>query len=599
MHEESGLGDRWRRRARNRAAGLPSDRPRQVSLEGTQRVIPTWTDPLAARASKPIGGPLGRHAAVGTHWFFSPLRVALLLAVIALMFGWFGKAACIQQWENEDGALGLDWRSGRPYVAMCYSDVVPLYGAERLDRDDFFVYRDGWLELTTPGGGDTSVTLLATGEDFRVAGISDPITAEAADGEQFQLAPGDRVRPLDGGQLRLPDGRTVSLGASDELRFMEYPPLTGLFQWVNAKLTDLWLTGVDAGLLPGAIPVAVYFNITALFLAFAWLTTVWAVAQTARRRPWDAVLVAISPLVLVHAFTNFDTLATAACAAAILAWSRRRPVLAGVLIGVGGALKLYPLFLLGPLLVLCIRAGKMRSWRATGFASLVTLLVINLPLALLFPHGWREFLRLNAERGMDPDSIYNVISTFTGWSGFDGQLAHNETPVGLNLFTGVVFLLCCAAIAYVALSAPRRPRLAQLAFLVVAAFLLTNKVWSPQFSLWLVPLAVLALPHWRLLLGWMVIDALVWVPRMFFYLGPDQKGLPEEWFLGTVVVRDLAVLGLCALVIRQIYRPSKDLVRSTGEDDPAGGVLDRARDARVLPSPRQRRDSRKNAMSSA
>src|SRR5699024_8207762 len=131
--------------------------------------------------------------------------------------------------------------------------------------------------------------------------------------------------------------------------------------------------------------------------------------------------------------------------------------------------------------------------------------------------------------------------------------------------------------------------------LVVAAFLLTNKVRSPQFSLWLVPLAVLALPHRRILLAWMTVDALVWVPRMMYYLGVSDMGLPEQWFTGTVVVRDLAVVGLCVLVVRQIYRPAEDLVRSGPPpgctavgppgaagavpgvvDDPAGGVLDGA-----------------------
>ena len=53
------------------------------------------------------------------------------------------------------------------------------------------------------------------------------------------------------------------------------------------------------------------------------------------------------------------------------------------------------------------------------------------------------------------------------------------------------------------------PRLAALCFLIVAAFLLVNKVWSPQYSLWLVPLAVLALPRWRVLLTWMLVDALL------------------------------------------------------------------------------------------
>ena len=91
-----------------------------------------------------------------------------------------------------------------------------------------------------------------------------------------------------------------------------------------------------------------------------------------------------------------------------------------------------------------------------------------------------------------------------------------QPPAVLNIVVGVLFLSCCAAIAYIA--RPHRNGMpgGQLAFLVVAAFLLVNKVWSPQFSLWLVPLAVLALPHRRILLAWMTIDALVWVPRMYY-----------------------------------------------------------------------------------
>jgi uncharacterized membrane protein len=89
-------------------------------------------------------------------------------------------------------------------------------------------------------------------------------------------------------------------------------------------------------------------------------------------------------------------------------------------------------------------------------------------------------------------------------------------------------------------------------------------------------------PRWRLLLVWMTLDALVWAPRMMFYLGDDKKGLPIEWFLSFVVLRDLAVIGLCALIIYEIYRPTRDLVRLGGEDDPAGGVLDGAEDKFVI-----------------
>jgi len=228
----------------------------------------------------------------------------------------------------------------------------------------------------------------------------------------------------------------------------------------------------------------------------------------------------------------------------------------------------------------------MRDWTRATLAAAAAWLVVNLPIALLFPRGWAEFFRLNSERGADPDSIYNVITSFTGWTGFDGPLAPGESPSVLNAVTLLLFAAVCVGIGYVALTAPRRPRVAQLCFLLVAGFLLTNKVWSPQYSLWLVPLAVLALPHRRILLAWMTIDALVWVPRMMYYLGVSNKGLPEEWFTGAVVVRDLAVVALCVLVLRQIYRPTEDLVRFGFIDDPAGGVLDQAEDAppRWLPA---------------
>jgi uncharacterized membrane protein len=40
-------------------------------------------------------------------------------------------------------------------------------------------------------------------------------------------------------------------------------------------------------------------------------------------------------------------------------------------------------------------------------------------------------------------------------------------------------------------------------------------------------------------------------------------------------MRDIAVITMCALVIRQIYRPQLDLVRHHGRiDDPAGGIFD-------------------------
>jgi uncharacterized membrane protein len=359
--------------------------------------------------------------------------------------------------------------------------------------------------------------------------------------------------------------------------------------WVNAEFAHGYLDAANEFIyLPRSMPDVVFFSFVALCASVAWLIAVWCITRMTRRRVWDGAIAALSPIVIVQAFTNFDMLAVALATGGMLAWSRKRHVLAGVLIGLGTAAKLYPVLLLIPLLALCLRAGKIREWGRTAFAALVSWELINAPIELLFPHGWYEFIHLNTTRGADPDSLYNVISQFTGWGGFDGVLAPQQAPSTLNAVIAVLLIACLAAIVVIAMSAPRRPRFAQLAFLAVSVFLLTNKVWSPQYSLWLIPLAVLAMPRWKPLFAWMLIETWLWVSRMYFYLGPLEGGWGQNPFLITVCIRDFAVAALCARVIYEIYRPEHDLVRQSGDDDPVGGVLEGARDVFVL-GPRRRR----------
>ncbi|MDT0488425.1 glycosyltransferase 87 family protein, partial [Streptomyces doebereineriae] len=159
---------------------------------------------------------------------------------------------------------------------------------------------------------------------------------------------------------------------------------------------------------------------------------VWATSRLAGRRVWDAALVAGSPIVIFQVFTNFDALATAAAAGAMLAWARRKPVWAGALIGIGVAAKLYPLLLFVPLLLLGLRTGRLREVGKAAVTAIVTWLVINLPIMVLFPRGWSEFFRLNTRRGDDMDSLYNVVKSFSDWRGFDPDLGFWQPPTVLN-----------------------------------------------------------------------------------------------------------------------------------------------------------------------
>jgi hypothetical protein len=324
---------------------------------------------------------------------------------------------------------------------------------------------------------------------------------------------------------------------------------------------------------------AFYYLTTALLSVFL-IVTVLATARLAgpnRRR--DALLVALSPVVIFSAFTNWDLIAVGLGMVGLVAWAARRPVLAGVLIGAATATKFYPLLFFGPLLVLCWRAGRMRQFAAALAGGAVCWLALNLPFIIAAPSNWARFYVFSRTRG----ASYGTIWLF--FQQLHIPLAGTLNVGTQNLMSGGLFAVCCVGIAVLALAAPRRPRLAQLLFLVVAAFLLTGKVWSPQYVLWLAPLAVLARPKLGAYLIWQACEIAYWlaVKLALLHVYDLTGGLPAgkpgfaaismPWYYAALVARAASVLLYAVLVARDIIRPDGDVVRAAGIDDPAGGAL--------------------------
>src|SRR4051795_148197 len=108
-----------------------------------------------------------------------------------------------------------------------------------------------------------------------------------------------------------------------------------------------------------------FYDANALVLSALAVATAAVILALRRRRPWDAAIFALSPILFVTATVNWDFLAIGFAVFGLYAWARRWPVLAGVLLGLGGAAKLWPLFIIGPLLLLALRSRRMREWTFT------------------------------------------------------------------------------------------------------------------------------------------------------------------------------------------------------------------------------------------
>jgi uncharacterized membrane protein len=355
---------------------------------------------------------------------------------------------------------------------------------------------------------------------------------------------------------------------------MEYPVLTGYFAYGAAVLTHA-LSGspdLDARAEVGgdqvyaepgvAAETSLYFVVTAVLLAPFALLSAWFLARVHRRRPWDAMLYAASPALVLSGLVNWDLLAVAAVAGALWAWSRDRPVLSGVLVGLGTAAKLYPLFLLGALLVVCLRRGRVPAFARTVVAAVLAWLAVDAPAMLTSFDEWKVFWTFNDDRGADLGSVWLV------WQ----QLGHTVTPGLINAVSLGVFGAVCVGVLVLGLRARRTPRIPQLAFLVVVGFLLVNKVYSPQYVLWLLPLVVLARPRWR--------DVLIWTAGEVFYFGAvwlylggwtasASSGQPDRFYWFAILVRMAVEAYVAVLVVRDVLQPWHDPVRADGlTDDP-------------------------------
>ena len=185
-------------------------------------------------------------------------------------------------------------------------------------------------------------------------------------------------------------------------------------------------------------------------------------------------------------------------------------------------------------------------------AALGTWVLANAPAYLTGHEQWNVFWTFNEKRGADLGSLWLV------WQ----QAGHTVTPDTINTASWVFFGAWCAAVLVIGLMAPETPRLAQLGFLVVAGFLLVNKVYSPQYVLWLLPLAVLARPRWRDQLIWQAGE-LLYFASVWWYLGgylAPGSGSEAGFYWLAIVARVLTELYLVGIVVRDVLDPRHDPV---------------------------------------
>ena len=330
-------------------------------------------------------------------------------------------------------------------------------------------------------------------------------------------------------------------------------------------------------LLPGSYYVLFFLMCLAADIAvFAMLLR--AAKRTDPDKPspagpwlWTLGVAAIGPM----AYGRYDLVVTASAVAALtvtLRSKRSTAVARGVLIGVGIFLKLWPAaFLVG--------APKRRNGRLLVGIAAATAAVPTLLLQVIFP-GVLTFLTNQEGRGVQLESVFATPFLAGKWFGWSGTIANTKYGAYEYSGTGVWLAgkaaLLSTAIGFGVLLLIRRraavrggfpfpAMLADVGFAAVLVFVVTSRVLSPQYLVWLLGIAAVCLTRRETLMrtpAWLVLGATSVTQLIFplFYhtlrLGQVSSGL-------ILISRNAVLVVAAVLALRALWR-------ATG---PASGVL--------------------------
>ncbi len=246
----------------------------------------------------------------------------------------------------------------------------------------------------------------------------------------------------------------------------------------------------------GYVTSSIAGTATRFFVANGFLNVGLAIATTLllRRRGGDRIWrwIAGAPLVL-YAFHNWDLVAMVPAVIGLFAYARGQDRLAGASLAFGASAKIFPGLILGPLIVMRWCSGDRRgATRLAAWAAAVTV-VLNAPVALASPSGWWYPATFQSHRHATWGSVGFWLLDVPGID----QLANLDPARAANALATITLIAALTAVTVLAV----RRRLDPIAVgaAVTAVFLLTNKVYSPNYDLWIVPFFVL-LPftrrHW-------------------------------------------------------------------------------------------------------
>lgn len=270
---------------------------------------------------------------------------------------------------------------------------------------------------------------------------------------------------------------------------MTLPPLVAVLVLVSRAVAVALgaPVGVGASLQEQVDASVVFFAVTTVALFACFLVLVLCMGRLGRghtRSPsWDALVVAGSPVVLAVGLIDWTLLPLALTAVGLVLLARGATIPAGIVLGLAASAGTMPIAVV---LAVVVALGLRRGWQSAttvGVGAASSFLLVHAPLLLSDPG--RVFAFYHGE--INKETGYGSI-----WYLFELMGAPTR-EIGSFAFA-VLVLLLGVLIAWLYVTG-RRPRVADLAAVMVLATAMLGPAFPPQTALWLLFVVVLARPH--------------------------------------------------------------------------------------------------------
>ena len=308
----------------------------------------------------------------------------------------------------------------------------------------------------------------------------------------------------------------------------DQPALIGMVSTVVG-----WLA---AGLSGPAGAQGAFVVLSVALLVVVWVATVFVVAALSGGRRSDAFVVALAPVVVLVGFRAWDLWAVLLLMLALFFSVRGSPVPAGVCLGLGASVALFPLVVLLAVLFLAVRYRELRDFLGVLVAAVLTWLLVNGAYLVLAGERWARQLTTPLDGPVGASSLWGL------W-GSRGEGAVPGGPVGPYVLLWL--LLAFVAVLVLTLLTRHEPSVVQIAFLLLAVLVLLGTVYPVVHALWLVPLVVLTRRNWVEFAIWQLVEVLHWV-LLLLPEGADAA-LPGSGLLGWDAQEVLAAARLLIL----------------------------------------------------